>query len=69
MPRMAWARLELTQRGEVMRGLVLVRQGILEAGFGLGTETPKFLLFGGEKWFKSHKLALDSGEEVRTLGP
>jgi hypothetical protein len=58
----SWLRLELLKRQGTTRGLVLVRQGPLEAGFGIGMETPKFLLFGGDRWFESHKLALQSGE-------
>jgi hypothetical protein len=56
----SWLRLELARRDSVTQGLVLVRQGPLEAGFGLGTETPKFVLFGGEKWFAARKLSLDA---------
>ena len=58
----SWLRLELLKRRGATRGLVLVHQGPLEVGFGLGAETPKLLLFGGEQWFASRKLTLHTRE-------
>jgi hypothetical protein len=60
----SWIRLEVAQREGVTRGLLLLKQGLLEAGFGLGQETPKFLLFGGEQWFASRKLTLESSQRL-----
>jgi hypothetical protein len=52
-------RIELAKHASSTRGLVLAEHGALVAGFGLGEETPKLVLFGAKPWFEARKALIE----------